>query len=102
MSDKMRELFDQVADTLVQGVTPVPVTGEDGKEVKILPSPAMVSAAITFLKNNNITASQENEKLVALTKQLEARKARRTPVTQRALEAAREDFDASLGEGIMQ
>ncbi len=68
------------------------VTGER----TIRPSPALLGAAIAFLKNNNITAdAEDNAELRKLGQALEARRKKKLP--QAALDEAAEVYAASMG-----
>jgi len=82
---------------IVHGVDTV-VKGEEGDTVvKVPASPAYLAAAITFLKNNNITAGQGNAELDELKAALEKR--RRQPsaaLTTKALDEAAELFGNRL------
>lgn len=62
----------------------------------VKPSPALLGAAIAFLKNNNITASAtDNEELSKLSKALAAK--RRGKLPQAALDEAAESYVYSTG-----
>lgn len=75
---------------------------EDTGAVKRMVSPAVLGAAIAFLKNNNITASPEqNAALSDLNKQLQARR-RKGAVTPAAMDQAASDFADRFGGGLMQ
>jgi hypothetical protein len=69
----------------------------EGRTEVIVPSAAHVMAAITFLKNNNITAdASTNEDLQALNKSLaERRKKKKLSMTD--IESAAEQLDRDLG-----
>lgn len=93
---KLGELHEAVAvaltDVVQNGMT---VVNKDGDEVRVQAPPAYLTAAITFLKNNNITADPEtNSKLATLREKLAERRTRLTP---QELQAAAEDFAASNG-----
>lgn len=80
-------------DVVAEGVTTV----VDGEAVKLPASPAYLAAAITFLKNNNITAGQGNTELDELKRALDAK--RRQPsaaLDPRALDEAAELFGNQL------
>lgn len=87
-----RALTEVIAD----GVTEViRGKGKDAADqvVKTPASPAYLAAAITFLKNNNITAAQGNTELDALKQALENKRKAKAPVmSQAALDEAVELF----------
>jgi hypothetical protein len=64
------------------------------------PTAAVLGAAITFLKNNNITATSENEELSALKDELAKKRASGRDAL-RDMRAAADDFADRLG-GPMQ
>lgn len=104
-SDKtLGALHQQVAIALSEQVEGFdePVFDVDGEEKgtkRVRPSPALLGAAIAFLKNNNITAdATENEALKDLSTKLAAR--RRGKIPQAALDEAAEAFTAH--SGLMQ
>lgn len=107
-SDKsLGALHQKVAEALTEQVEGYdePVFNEDGEEKgtkRVRPSPALLGAAIAFLKNNNITAdATENEALRDLGNKLAAR--RRGKIPQQALDEAAEAFSAANGgSGLMQ
>lgn len=67
--------------------------GEDGDQVVTVPaSPAYLAAAITFLKNNNITAGKGNAELDALKAALENKRRAKAPISAQALDEAAELF----------
>ena len=105
MSDKLKTLFDSVADTLIQAVAikEVVVVNENGDKTTevFLPAPGHIGNAIAFLKNNNFTAADDNDKLTELKSRLAAR---RRPVLPRAsLEDAVEDASFQMtGMGGIQ
>lgn len=96
-SDKtLGELHQAVAVALQEQVVGYVDTSEDGKEVTIRPSPALLGAAIAFLKNNNITADpEENAALKDLGQALAARRKRKIPAA--ALDEAAEHFATMNG-----
>lgn len=106
MSDnKLQTLFDSVADTLIQAVAikEVAVVNEKGdKTVEVfLPAPGHIGNAIAFLKNNNFTAADNNDKLTELKNRLAAR--RRPVLTKSSLEDAIEDASFQMtGSGGIQ
>lgn len=78
-TDELGELFGTVVETLRQVTTIQEVQGADGKMVTVIPPPAYIAAAITLLKNNNITADPvTNTGLAKLREQMEKRRASRT------------------------
>lgn len=87
------KLHEAVANELTRQVTAA--TDCEGDE-KVAPSPALLSAAIAFLKNNNVTAdAEENEALRALNDQLAARRQRKVP--QSTLDQAATAYAATQG-----
>lgn len=79
----LQELHELVARAFVQKVKTrvVEVLGKDGEvhEQTVEPTAAELAAAITFLKNNNITAAPaEDGALSELAQLVEARRARRS------------------------
>lgn len=93
-SDKvLGKLHEAVASALQEQVEGI----MDG-EVRIPPSPALLGAAIAFLKNNNITAdAAENAALRNLNEALKARAKKKLP--QQALDEAANTYALSLGAG---
>jgi hypothetical protein len=90
-------LHSQVARTLTAVLQPVEI---EGSEVQVA-SAAHIMAAITFLKNNNITADAgANDDLMAFNKALTARRKDRK-LTMTDIEAAADKFERDLG-GHMQ
>ena len=79
-SDKvLGELHAKVASALTEQVDGYTVV-EDNVEKVVKPSPALLSAAIAFLKNNNITAdAEDNVALRNLGDALAARRKKRIP-----------------------
>jgi hypothetical protein len=100
-SDKaLGQLHEDVANAFAEQVKGYTETTEDGKERVVRPSPALLGAAVTFLKNNNITADPEgNKALRDLNEKLKARRNKTIP--QASLDAAADDFSARFG-GMMQ
>lgn len=103
---KLGELHEAVADALseqVKGYTKKEL-GADGEpfEVEVKASPALLSAAIAFLKNNNITAdAEDNAALRELNNALQARRKKKIP--QAALDEAADTFASRHGDmGLMQ
>jgi hypothetical protein len=68
----------------------------DDEVVKVTASPAYLAAAITFLKNNNITAGKGNEDLDKLKRALENKRTSRVPLSPQALEEAAELFGRTV------
>ncbi len=97
---ELGELHGTIARTLTQ-VVQVREIEVDGKVTVLEPSAAHVMAAITFLKNNNITADAEaNQDLAELNKKLaERRKQKKLTLTD--LNRAADELDRDLG-GHMQ
>ena len=97
---QLGELHAQVANALAEQVKGYEIV-EDGKTTLIRPSPALLGAAIAYLKNNNITAdATENEALRDLSKKLADR--RRGKIPQAALDEAAETFATVHAGGLMQ
>jgi len=95
--DDLGKLHGAVArgltDIVTDGETVVVGKGEDAKAVKIAASAAYYAAAITLLKNNNITAGKGNAALNELKQALAAKQRAKTPAfTQKSLEEAAELF----------
>jgi len=91
---KLGDLHEAVADAFAEQV-------EDGVEKVVRPSPALLGAAVAFLKNNNITAdATQNEALVGLSKALQARRRKQLP--QQALDEAADTFSRSVGGSALQ
>ena len=106
-SDKtLGALHQKVAEALTEQVEgyeePVFDSEGEAKGTKMVrPSPALLGAAIAFLKNNNITAdATENEALRDLSKKLADR--RRGKIPQAALDEAAETFATVHAGGLMQ
>lgn len=90
--DDLGMLHSAVATALTTAVAPIET--EDGT---VPPSAAHLMAAITFLKNNNITAdAQTNKELQDLSKALAARRKKTTPNIAAMAEAG-EDLARQLG-----
>ena len=100
-SDKtLGELHEQVAQALSEQVVGYEEQTEEGTRT-VRPSPALLGAAIAFLKNNNITADpEENAALRDLGDKLKARRSKRIP--QASLDAAADDFANRFGGGLIQ
>jgi hypothetical protein len=103
---KLGDLHEAVADALseqVKGYTKTEVTaaGEE-VQVEVKASPALLSAAIAFLKNNNITAdAEDNAALRDLNQALQARRKKKIP--QASLDEAADTFASRFGDaGMMQ
>lgn len=106
-SDKsLGALHQKVAEALTEQVEGYdePVFDQEGEEKgtkRVRPSPALLGAAIAFLKNNNITAdATENEALKDLSTKLAAR--RKGKIPQAALDEAADAFASAHGGGMMQ
>lgn len=98
---KLGALHEAVADALTEQVRGYTVTKEDGAEEVVKASPALLSAAIAFLKNNNITAdAEDNEALRELGNALKARRKKQLP--QAALDAAALDYTRQMGGETIQ
>lgn len=95
-SDKeLGSLHKAVAVALQEQVVGYEEETEHGVRV-VKPSPALLGAAISFLKNNNITASAtDNEELNKLSKALAAK--RRGKLPQAALDEAAEHYTMATG-----
>ena len=93
------DLHEAVASALSEQVKGYTVV-EDDQEKVIKPSPALLGAAITFLKNNNITAdASDNEALRNLNDALKARQKRK--ITPAAMDRIAADFSDSFGNGSL-
>ncbi len=106
-SDKtLGALHQKVAEALTEQVEGYdePVFDQEGEEKgtkRVRPSPALLGAAIAFLKNNNITAdATENEALSSLSKKLADR--RKGKIPQAALDEAADAYAMANGGGMMQ
>ena len=98
---KLGELHEAVATAFAEQVKGFVEQDEEGREKIVRPSPALLGAAVAFLKNNNITAdATENEALVGLSKALAARRKKQLP--QASLDAAADAFAASVGSSHLQ
>ncbi len=94
------EIAKGLTQLLRDGV-PVVIKGEEGDKVMNVPaSAAYYMAAITFAKNNNITADAgSNKELDDLTKALQERRlASKQRMTKRTVEAVAEQFERDLGD----
>lgn len=98
---KLGSLHEAVADALTEQVQGYeePVLNEEGQVIAsklIKPSPSLLTAAIAFLKNNNITADPEqNEALLGLKNKL--RDKRNGKVPSAALDEAADAYVQSSG-----
>lgn len=103
---KLGGLHEHVANELDEQVVGYmePVFDLEGKVVserKVRPSPAVLSAAIAFLKNNNITADvEDNAAMRQLSEALAARRKKKIPQAQ--LDAAAEAFADRFGGPPLQ
>lgn len=99
-SDKqLGSLHAKVAAALTEQVEGYTVV-EDDVEKLVRPSPALLGAAIAFLKNNNITADvEDNAALRDLGEALKARSKKKLP--QALLDDAASAYAMSMG-GMMQ
>ena len=95
-SDKqLGELHQAVAVALQEQVVGYEEQTDEGTKT-VRPSPALLGAAIAFLKNNNITAdATDNAALRELSDALSARRKKKLP--QAALDDAAERFATSQG-----
>lgn len=86
-----------LSDIITEGV-PVVIKGEEADKVVNVPaSAAYFAAAITFLKNNNITTDPGDQELGALKQALAKRAAAKpVPLSASALDEAAELFGARL------
>lgn len=85
-----------VARELTERIVGYEVEDSDGKKVKVRASAAEIAAAITLLKNNNITADPAtNEGLSDLQKALENRRSRRK--LRVVSDEVENDFDRQYG-----
>lgn len=87
--DDLSALHGAVARVLTDAM----VMSEDDNGRPVLPHASYIAAAITLLKNNNVTAGKGNQELDALRQALEnKRTARRPTLSAAALEEAAELF----------
>lgn len=94
----LQELHAQIARSLTDAVKPIETTDEHGNVAVIPPSAAHLAAAITFLKNNNITASPTSNKALSdLSDALAARRKKKIPAM--ALQEAEEQLQFTLSAG---
>lgn len=98
----LAELHGAVAVALTVAVTPIKVSDELG-EHELPPSAAHIMAAITFLKNNNITAdATSNAELSDLAAELSrTRQESKGRMSKQTLSDVAEQLDRDLG-GLMQ
>lgn len=97
---QMGELHKAVATELFAQVVGIDEPQEDGSIKRIRPSPAVLSASIAFLKNNNTTADvEDNAALRDLGAALKARSKKKLP--QAMLDEAAESYATSMG-GTLQ
>lgn len=98
------DLHEKVAAAFaeqVEGYTEEVERGDKVVEVKVRPSPALLGAAVAFLKNNNITADPEtNAALSQLSEKLAAR--RKGKISSASLDAAADEYAQRHGMGLMQ
>lgn len=88
-------LHQAVAAALTEQVQGYEEQTEEGTKL-VRPSPALLGAAIAFLKNNNITAdAEDNAALRDLSQALQARRKKKLP--QAALEEAAEQYAFTAG-----
>lgn len=93
-------LHEAVAGALTEQVKGYTVI-EDTVEKVVKPSPALLGAAIAFLKNNNITADvEDNAAMRQLSEALAARRKKKIPQAQ--LDAAAEAFADRFGGSPLQ
>lgn len=100
-SDKqLGDLHKQVAVALSEQVVGFKEPQEDGSVKQVRPSPALLGAAIAFLKNNSITADvEDNAALRDLGAALKARSKKKLP--QAMLDEAADSYSTSMG-GTLQ
>ena len=97
---KLGALHEAVANALTEQVLGYEETTDSGTK-RVRPGPALLSAAIAYLKNNNITAdAEDNEALRNLGQALAARRKKKIP--QAALDDAADQFASRFGGGLMQ
>ena len=95
------DLHEKVAVAFAEQVEGFVETDAEGQERTVRPSPALLGAAVAFLKNNNITADPEtNAALGELKDKLAAR--RKGKVSAELLDRAANDFAAHMGGGMVQ
>lgn len=69
-------LHTVVAQALIAGVKGSEITGDEGVVVALPPSPAMLQAAIKFLKDNDVTCAPSDDNATGeLASQLKKRRA---------------------------
>ena len=94
LGDLFVEAVRGLKTVLAEGITVV--KGES--EIKVTAPAAYFAAAITVLKNNNVTAAKDNEHLKGLRDELAARRNKAKGVmTTRALADAAEQLERDLG-----
>lgn len=92
-------LHKELAIALTQEVRGTVVTDDNG--TRLVRSASMISAAVAFLKNNNISCDpSENAELANLGKALAARRKGRAAISQTALDDAADQYAASVGERL--
>lgn len=101
-SDKaLGELHEAITIEFTEQVIGYVEKDAEGVERKVRPSPALLGAAVTFLKNNNITADPEKNKALAdLNEKLAARRNKTIP--QATLDSAADAFNERFSGGLMQ
>ena len=93
------DLHKELAVALTQEVKGVIVTDDNGS--RVVRSASMISAAVAFLKNNNISCDpSENAELANLGKALAARRKNRASVSQASLDEAAELYATSMGSTL--
>jgi hypothetical protein len=93
-------LHESVATALAEQVKGYTIT-EDDQEKLVRPSPALLGAAIAFLKNNNITAdAEDNAALRELGDALKARRQKKLP--QATLDRVADDYTSRFDMGQLQ
>jgi hypothetical protein len=99
-TEELAGLHKQVAESLVADITLPPVEGEavELKIAKLRMRHDARAQAITFLKNNNITAAQGNKDLDALAQALTEQRNRRSggALSDTALDEAADIYGARL------
>lgn len=101
-STKLNNLFDLVTDAFIDKVRggEQTIVNKDGDEVtvQLKPTAAELAAAVTFLKNNNITATpSDDNKLGELEAMVKERAERRRARMSRAVAADMPDGYSGVG-----
>jgi hypothetical protein len=95
---ELGDLHGAVATTLARIVSEgVEVPTEEGTKTVTAPA-SYLAVAVAFLKNNNVTAAQDNERISDLKSKLAERRAKaKGSITKAALEDAAASLERDLG-----